>query len=160
MMCRFVVIRFCCSCCLFFFKQKTAYEMRISDWSSDVCSSDLRAARRIAISRSVERPSLHAASPVRCTGQDRPSVPGEPQMTMPTNLRRNASAIALGLALTAWLPAAAMAQDADTAPVEAAQAEGELIVTGLRGPHNKSATAKKRKPTNLKGISAPSTGKL
>src|SRR3546814_1454236 len=28
-----------------FFKQKTAYEMRISDWSSDVCSSDLPAAR-------------------------------------------------------------------------------------------------------------------
>src|SRR3546814_2001083 len=28
---------------LFFFKQKTAYEMRISDWSSDVCSSDLQA---------------------------------------------------------------------------------------------------------------------
>src|SRR3546814_3327631 len=33
----FVVCRF------FFFKQKTAYEMRISDWSSDVCSSDLTA---------------------------------------------------------------------------------------------------------------------
>src|SRR3546814_5983847 len=39
------------SCCMhlavisffFFFKQKTAYEMRISDWSSDVCSSDLAA---------------------------------------------------------------------------------------------------------------------
>src|SRR3546814_15619473 len=29
--------------CFFFFKQKTAYEMRISDWSSDVCSSDLLA---------------------------------------------------------------------------------------------------------------------
>src|SRR3546814_10478603 len=29
------------SCLIFFFKQKTAYEMRISDWSSDVCSSDL-----------------------------------------------------------------------------------------------------------------------
>src|SRR3546814_17156113 len=28
--------------CVFFFKQKTAYEMRISDWSSDVCSSDLK----------------------------------------------------------------------------------------------------------------------
>src|SRR3546814_19401050 len=28
--------------CIFCFKQKTAYEMRISDWSSDVCSSDLR----------------------------------------------------------------------------------------------------------------------
>src|SRR3546814_5298078 len=35
---------FRCNCvCIivFFFKQKTAYEMRISDWSSDVCSSDL-----------------------------------------------------------------------------------------------------------------------
>src|SRR3546814_5964361 len=30
-----------CVCFFFFFKQKTAYEMRISDWSSDVCSSDL-----------------------------------------------------------------------------------------------------------------------
>src|SRR3546814_10267027 len=29
--------------CFFFFKQKTAYELRISDWSSDLCSSDLRA---------------------------------------------------------------------------------------------------------------------
>src|SRR3546814_3291181 len=34
-----------CSCFLFF-KQKTAYEMRISDWSSDVCSSDLENAVR------------------------------------------------------------------------------------------------------------------
>src|SRR3546814_18842094 len=31
---------------VFFFKQKTAYEMRISDWSSDVCSSDLDIVRR------------------------------------------------------------------------------------------------------------------
>src|SRR3546814_1404154 len=31
-----------CLLILFFFNQKTAYEMRISDWSSDVCSSDLR----------------------------------------------------------------------------------------------------------------------
>src|SRR3546814_18964355 len=34
-----------CLCLFFFFKQKTAYEMRISDWSSDVCSSDLAADR-------------------------------------------------------------------------------------------------------------------
>src|SRR3546814_4029653 len=34
----------------FFFKQKTAYEMRISDWSSDVCSSDLFSPRRRTIS--------------------------------------------------------------------------------------------------------------
>src|SRR3546814_3721938 len=32
---------------VFFFKQKTAYEMRISDWSSDVCSSDLVGDRRL-----------------------------------------------------------------------------------------------------------------
>src|SRR3546814_3522043 len=32
--------------CCFFFKQNTAYEMRISDWSSDVCSSDLSKHRR------------------------------------------------------------------------------------------------------------------
>src|SRR3546814_6880034 len=31
----------------FFFKHKTAYEMRISDWSSDVCSSDLTDGRRL-----------------------------------------------------------------------------------------------------------------
>src|SRR3546814_8061179 len=38
----FVFFFVCLVCSLFFFfKQKTAYEMRISDWSSDVCSSDL-----------------------------------------------------------------------------------------------------------------------
>src|SRR3546814_1264692 len=45
----FIVVCSCdCTCQMcasfvvfFFFKQKTAYEMRISDWSSDVCSSDL-----------------------------------------------------------------------------------------------------------------------
>src|SRR3546814_8722506 len=41
----------CLSCFLFFFffKQKTAYELRISDWSSDVCSSDLLAAAHAAL---------------------------------------------------------------------------------------------------------------
>src|SRR3546814_1774837 len=43
-----IFFRYFCQICvyilfffIFFFKQKTAYEMRISDWSSDVCSSDL-----------------------------------------------------------------------------------------------------------------------
>src|SRR3546814_6232229 len=47
----------------FFFRQKTAYEMRISDWSSDVCSSDLgqddarqRAARRNGVGRCAGHP--------------------------------------------------------------------------------------------------------
>src|SRR3546814_6841529 len=35
----------------FFFKQKTAYDMRISDWSSDVCSSDLLCQQGVARSR-------------------------------------------------------------------------------------------------------------
>src|SRR3546814_5187865 len=41
----------------FFFKQKTAYEMRISDWSSDVCSSDLDG-RQIAIDLEVTRAQI------------------------------------------------------------------------------------------------------
>src|SRR3546814_1549794 len=36
-------------CLFFFFKQKTAYEMRISDWSSDVCSSDLSSSAVTAV---------------------------------------------------------------------------------------------------------------
>src|SRR3546814_6880998 len=43
LMYRFVVVYSWVVFCFFFFKQKTAYEMRISDWSSDVCSSDLHA---------------------------------------------------------------------------------------------------------------------
>src|SRR3546814_7023272 len=43
MVCIMVVV-YACVVCFFVFKQKTAYEMRISDWSSDVCSSDLVAA--------------------------------------------------------------------------------------------------------------------
>src|SRR3546814_9767218 len=38
----------------FFVKQKTAYEMRISDWSSDVCSSDLEVARAGAERKNIE----------------------------------------------------------------------------------------------------------
>src|SRR3546814_18693411 len=41
----------------FFFKQKTAYEMRISDWSSDVCSSDLhQRAAEPAVGREADQP--------------------------------------------------------------------------------------------------------
>src|SRR3546814_2658713 len=43
-MCMYVFDLLVFSFYFFFFKQKTAYEMRISDWSSDVCSSDLKIA--------------------------------------------------------------------------------------------------------------------
>src|SRR3546814_2779567 len=67
------------SCCrlffvFFFFKQKTAYEMRISDWSSDVCSSDLicsgRRTRR-DVGGGASGPAWEAASTSRCQRQRR-----------------------------------------------------------------------------------------
>src|SRR3546814_13923593 len=45
---------------VFFFKQKAAYEMRISDWSSDVCSSDLRAVPRAPTGRGAPGPRRDA----------------------------------------------------------------------------------------------------
>src|SRR3546814_3700125 len=50
----------------FFFKQKTAYEMRISDWSSDVCSSDLSAIRP-AIARATRVAAAVAARQIAAT---------------------------------------------------------------------------------------------
>src|SRR3546814_7164996 len=44
----FVIVVLLLCVFVFFFKHKTAYEMRISDWSSDVCSSDLDAPHRAA----------------------------------------------------------------------------------------------------------------
>src|SRR3546814_2864917 len=63
---------------IFFFKQKTAYEMRISDWSSDVCSSDLRSVAPCACaqsstshspfsSASARSASMSQGQPARCT---------------------------------------------------------------------------------------------
>src|SRR3546814_6602718 len=55
---------------VFFFKQKTAYELRISDWSSDVCSSDLwagprRRHRRRRLRRAVPAPPPPPPGPAR-----------------------------------------------------------------------------------------------
>src|SRR3546814_7294548 len=47
----------------FFFKQKTAYEMRISDWSSDVCSSDLGAGE-------LADPKRHSRGDILLFGED------------------------------------------------------------------------------------------
>src|SRR3546814_8289026 len=47
-----------------FFKQKTAYEMRISDWSSDVCSSDLPAAPRAGCRPPVSPAATGSADPI------------------------------------------------------------------------------------------------
>src|SRR3546814_6402046 len=51
---------------VFFFKQKTAYEMRISDWSSDVCSSDLSAAATLSRRRRNRKYSRKDCSAITC----------------------------------------------------------------------------------------------
>src|SRR3546814_2641783 len=56
--------------CFFVFKQKTAYEMRISDWSSDVCSSDLRRRDR----RSVLKDRQMDIRPIRNDDDHRAAV--------------------------------------------------------------------------------------
>src|SRR3546814_14131088 len=64
----------------FFFKQKTAYEFRISDWSSDVCSSDLRPAVPAAAPPDTDPRSAHrAAVPPAAHRRQPPSrVPARP----------------------------------------------------------------------------------
>src|SRR3546814_4892138 len=47
---------------ILFFKQKTAYEMRISDWSSDVCSSDLLPAEMTTVEPRAFAPAIASAS--------------------------------------------------------------------------------------------------
>src|SRR3546814_6613310 len=72
----------------FFFKQKTAYEMRISDWSSDVCSSDLRGACQALQRKDCRLPALwqqlapmgrgYGAVARGCNGRVRGSPSGPP----------------------------------------------------------------------------------
>ena len=81
-------------------------------------------------------------------------------MTMPNNLNRGVSAIALGLALTVLLPGAAMAQDANTAPVDEAPVDGEIVVSGIRGAINNSVQAKKNSTSIVEVVSAEDIGKL
>src|SRR3546814_3535099 len=60
----------------FFFKQKTAYEMRISDWSSDVCSSDLNTpsiSPRARSAPAAATPASSEKSPGRTSGAASPS---------------------------------------------------------------------------------------
>src|SRR3546814_10432146 len=60
-------------CVFFVFKQKTAYEMRISDWSSDVCSSDLGARGGVTL-RAIRRTNLPMPSSSRRTAPTAPST--------------------------------------------------------------------------------------
>src|SRR3546814_18176914 len=72
-------------CVLFFFKQKTAYEMRISDWSSDVCSSDLPG--RAEVAQCDTRHLELAVDTAGTTGQ-LTAVPDADPRTVPRHLRQ------------------------------------------------------------------------
>src|SRR3546814_12782356 len=73
----------------FFFKQKTAYEMRISDWSSDVCSSDLHRHAEGNDSRRVGERDFLVESMRLCGGPPWAAVFGRPMARQPTALMKN-----------------------------------------------------------------------
>src|SRR3546814_8267191 len=60
---------------IFFFKLKTAYEVRISDWSSDVCSSDLRGAIVLPQRYIADRPHMGEQVLRHLGGERRPAQP-------------------------------------------------------------------------------------
>src|SRR3546814_9160440 len=70
------MIILCCKLFFFFFKQKTAYEMRISDWSSDVCSSDLTCQHSPAASNIGVLSTCRFAMPHRLHHSDRAASQG------------------------------------------------------------------------------------
>src|SRR3546814_16877117 len=71
-----------CFLVFFFFKQKTAYEVRISDWSSDVCSSDLRARLRHRRGAGEERGVVgaHDAARIIIDAEEIEALAGERQI--------------------------------------------------------------------------------
>src|SRR3546814_8266557 len=72
----------------FFFKPETAYEMRISDWSSDVCSSDLR--RRGSLSDRVDRRDRNHPAWLRADHDRAPGdTPGPDALTAHSRTRRH-----------------------------------------------------------------------
>src|SRR3546814_15226858 len=109
----------------FFFKQKTAYEMRISDWSSDVCSSDLepetardraRGAPRLALPEPVAVPSLTLDwRPGSCPSQSACRV---------QSCRSRLNAPSPGVATSTRC----------TAPARTARVRTATCVAGTRGP--------------------------
>src|SRR3546814_9846962 len=53
---------------VFFFKQEAAYEMRMSDWSSDVCSSDLTSVKRAPVAERTKSGKGVPQSSIQCIG--------------------------------------------------------------------------------------------
>src|SRR3546814_12067922 len=106
---------------LFFFKQKTAYEMRISDWSSDVCSSDLTLFDAVSdgavLFDGIDMPSLAAA--------------GDLMQARGTRFAVGSSGVTRALVM-AWQASGVIAPPA--APERAAEVGRMLVVSGTCSP--------------------------
>src|SRR3546814_6867022 len=92
-----------CDMCVFLCKQKTAYEMRISDWSSDVCSSDLTQAAfifsktRAAVSVApIHRHALYNAGPAHAPLRPAPVAMHDQAFFKMVNTRSDGNTSRLG----------------------------------------------------------------
>src|SRR3546814_518279 len=127
----------------FFFKQKTAYEMRIRDWSSDVCSSDLYERQRALMARGFTtrarlqdaghalqqaREKLRAAkaeaAKARASLATGPAVPGENPAIAAAKAQRDKAALDLSRTVVR-APVSGMISQSDRLQV------GQMMVTGL-----------------------------
>src|SRR3546814_2386231 len=78
-----------------FFKQKTAYEMRISDWSSDVCSSDLIEHQRSLVTRPCAGYNLGVQTRLRANNMSQNHCGNQAGFTVLASNRKNAPTRAL-----------------------------------------------------------------
>src|SRR3546814_6872157 len=102
----------------FFFKQKTAYEMRISDWSSNVCSSDLLPLRRRgAPAPRCDNPLQHATTGPAMSNRNDPS-------------RKISAPRGTELSCKSWLTEAPYRMIQNNLDAEVAENPAELVVYG------------------------------
>src|SRR3546814_5542758 len=141
---------------VFFFKQKTAYEMRISDWSSDVCSSDLDGASHLSllVQRNLaQRKHTPPSRPVLCTGFAEPAGFSE-RASCPRGKRRTSLCGALRV-----LSAASAASDgprestSPSTPTSTSTAAAAAAAAAKAGPRRGACSA--ARPGRLNPAHAP-----
>src|SRR3546814_14088707 len=89
---------------IFFLKQKTAYEMRIMDWSSDVCSSDLSARRAQAQSLAAVTVLPAPEGPISITGRSGPRSPSALKLSVWRSEERRVGQECVSTCRSRWSP--------------------------------------------------------
>src|SRR3546814_1520127 len=107
----------------FFFKQKTAYDMRISDWSSDVCSSDLIASKISAI-QAATRQTLDASVSISSTIANVVHSAGRIREAMETQAQTVTG-------ITAAVDETALAAGSMSTTIATIRAETAVVSTGI-----------------------------